>query len=187
MKVFSSTATNMRVVGGARQKAFWVFGTNHDWQWSPDEPQPRPTSDFEDVPYGQWRIELEPADTGLAHTFLTVLQPTMSNTAAMTPTATLASSANVQAMHIKDPAGARVVVFSKSQSGAVPAGEINYTVPAAAGASVGSLVFDLAPGAWYRVVTAASTGGVAGMSIRLLPTSGPGAGGCRPTVPGCCS
>ncbi len=66
---------NIRVVGGRGQKSFWVFGENYDWHWDSGENQPRPTNDFEDVPYGEWRLEIEPADAALYHNFLTVMQP----------------------------------------------------------------------------------------------------------------
>jgi hypothetical protein len=63
-------------VGGRGQKAFWVFSQNYDWQWSAGELQPRPVNGFEDLPYGEWRLELEPGDTALEHNFLTVVDLT---------------------------------------------------------------------------------------------------------------
>lgn len=51
---------NIRKVGGRGIKAFWVNGSQYDYHWSATEPQPRPTNDFEDEPYGEWRLELEP-------------------------------------------------------------------------------------------------------------------------------
>jgi hypothetical protein len=71
--VLLPAAHNIRKVGGRGVKAFWVFDANYDWHWDAGEAQPRPTNDFEDVPYGKWRLELGPAGTVLDHNFLAVL------------------------------------------------------------------------------------------------------------------
>jgi hypothetical protein len=67
---------NVRKVGGRGVKDFWVFDQNYNWHWSEEEASLGPVTDFEPEPYGEWRVELEPADDALDHTFLTVLRPT---------------------------------------------------------------------------------------------------------------
>jgi hypothetical protein len=125
LKTLLPAQHNIRRVGGRASKAFWVFDNNYDWQWDPGEPQPRPTNDFEDVPYGEWRIELEPADTALEHNFLTVLYPAKKGTEAM-PATVLISGTGVQGAHIADAALNRVVLFSPSKTGRVQTGMISY-------------------------------------------------------------
>jgi len=77
----------IRRVGGRGIKAFWVFGANYDWQWEESETQPRPINDFEDLPWGEWRLELEPTDTALDHRFLTVIFPDQTGMAENRPAA----------------------------------------------------------------------------------------------------
>ena len=110
---------NIRRVGGRGVKAFWVFDANYDWHWDADEPQPRPVSDFDDIPYGEWRVELEPADTALNHNFLNVLHPAKKGTAAM-PKTTLVTGTGVSGAQIDGPALQRVVLFSSSIQGSSP-------------------------------------------------------------------
>lgn len=109
------------MVGGRGVKAFWVFGANYDWHWDANEPQPRPTNDFENLPYGEWRLELEPADTALEHNFLTVLYPTISSTLTMPPTV-LVTGTGLSGAHIADPGLNRLALFSAANDGSAPGG-----------------------------------------------------------------
>lgn len=140
---------NIRTVGGRGVKAFWVFGANYDWHWSAAEPQPRPVNDFEDTPYGEWRLEVEPADTGLHHNFLTVLHPAESTAAAM-PAATLVSAQGLAGVHLADPAENVVALFSSAVDGSAPSGSQDFTL-ALTTQTARLLVFDLTPGAGYTV------------------------------------
>jgi hypothetical protein len=157
-------ARNVRVIGGRGVKAFWVDGANHDWHWDPGESQPRPTNDFEDVPYGEWRLALEPADDALEHVFLTVVHPAAAAAVAM-PAATLVDGGSVVGVHIADPELPRVVLFSSAADGSAPAGDIAYTIPA--GSPALHLIGDLEPGARYRLAVSLTP---AGLSVALSPS-----------------
>jgi hypothetical protein len=154
-KVFLQTllpAThNIRKVGGRGEKAFWAFDENYDWHWEATEEQPRPINDFEAAPYGEWRLELEPADTALDHNFLTVLYPTAGESTAV-PAMTLVSGTGVVGAHIADAAQNRVVFFSAANDGSAPSGTISYTFEPATRTL--HLLFDLTPGARYRLTVA---------------------------------
>lgn len=139
---------NIRKVGGRGEKAFWVFGENYDWHWDSDEPQPRPTNDFEDKPYGEWRLEMEPVDTGLDHNFLTVLQPASANVSLMHEI-TQVDGTGLTGVFISNPKLNRMVLFSSDYNGITPTGTIIYSYPSASRTL--NLVFDLAPGSGYRV------------------------------------
>ncbi|MFH1176040.1 MAG: DNRLRE domain-containing protein [Acidobacteriota bacterium] len=146
MKVLLPAARNLRKVGGQGGKDFWVFGTLYDWHWDPAEPQPRPVNDFEEGPYGGWRLELEPADDELEHTFLTVLSPAAASTPAMRPV-TLVQGEGIVGVHVSDPDQNRVVLFSAVSDGSPPAGNLSYElVPTA---RTLHLLLDLVPGARY--------------------------------------
>jgi hypothetical protein len=155
-------ARQVRVVGGRGVKAFWVNGVAYDWQWSPSEPQPRPINDFEDVPYGEWRLELEPADTALDHTFLTIIHPTAASVA-VPPATRLVTAAGLIGAEVADSSLPRVVLFSAAADGAAPAGALRYAVTSARAAHA---LFDLTPGARYRLARSA-TG--SGLSVTLTP------------------
>lgn len=155
LKFLLPTNRNVRRVGGRSVKAFWVFDANYDWHWSPSEPQPRPTNDFEDVPYGEWRLELEPADTALEHNFLTVIHPAISTTVAMPATA-LITGTGLDGVHIADPALNRVVLFSSAHDGRAPAGSLTYSYRPTA--STLNLLVDLTPGARYTLTTTTNGG-----------------------------
>ncbi len=169
-KVFIKTLLpaqrNLRVVGGRGVKSFWVFGDNHDWHWDPSEPQPRPVNDFEDVPYGEWRLELEPAGAGLQHTFLTVLYPTSSAVQAM-PVTVLVQGSGMTGAHIADPALNRLALFSAAADGSPPGGAISYSFSPTARTL--HLLLDLPPGAAY---TATITQAGGSQSVTLTPASG---------------
>lgn len=113
LSVLAPAGHNLRVVGGRGAKAFWVFDGNYDWHWDSNEEQPRPVTDWDLVPYGEWRIELEPAGTALDHNFLTVLQP-MSATAAALPVVHVAAQ-QVEGAHIMDPVQNRLVLFAVAE------------------------------------------------------------------------
>lgn len=161
LRFLSPTARNVRVVGQRGEKAFWVFDANYDWHWDPNEPQPRPTNDFEDVPYGEWRLELEPADDALAHNFLTVIHPTASTVAAHSfqqmPATTRIAAGGLEGVHIADPALNRVVLFSAAADGGAPGDALTYSYQPSAAQTL-HLLLDLTPGARYRLTTAMERG-----------------------------
>jgi len=154
---------NFRRVGGRAQKAFWVFGTNHDWHWDPAEPQPRPVTDFDDIPYGEWRLELEPADTALDHTFLTVLFPTDTGTAAL-PEARLVETGGMAGAHLTAGTPDRLVLAATSTSGSAPGAAFQYSYTATDDAW--HLVLDLPAGGSFRV-TAQRAG--ADVNVEIVP------------------
>jgi hypothetical protein len=157
IKTLLPAARNIRTVGGRGEKAFWVFGSNYDWQWDAGEAQPRPINDFEDVPYGEWRLELEPADTALAHNFLNVLYPTRSDTIAR-PLTTLitGTTGGLAGAHIADPQLGRVVLFSSASDGRAPAGTLVYSyLPVT---QTLNLLFDLRPASRYQLGATLSGG-----------------------------
>lgn len=158
-------ARRVRKVGGRGEKAFWVWDANYDWQWDPAEPQPRPLNDFEEVPYGEWRLELEPGDDALDHTFLTVLHPAPASATAM-PAATLVSGTGVVGVHLASPELNRLVLFSAAADGSAPPGTISYSFTPTAGTL--HLLFDLPPGARYRV----ETSGGASQTVVVTPDQG---------------
>ncbi|MCP4538781.1 MAG: DNRLRE domain-containing protein [Chloroflexi bacterium] len=139
---------NLRVVGGRGQKAFWAFGENYDWHWDAGELQPRPTTEFDPIPYGEWRIELEPANTALEHNFLTVLHPTISTTVAM-PEAVVVSGTGLSGVHIADPDMNRVAIFSAANDGSASTGVLSYTYTPTT--HTHHLIFDLTPGTNYQL------------------------------------
>lgn len=146
---------NVRKVGGRGEKAFWVFGENIDWHWDKSEPQPRPTNDFELEPYGEWRLELEPMDTGLDHQFLTVLQPAAVTLENMRDCRRL-DGEGVAGVWIAGPVMNRAVLFSADMEGTPPQGLIRYT--ALSTLPTFHLVVDLEPGRAYRLETQALDG-----------------------------
>jgi len=166
-KVFIKTllpeTRNFRKVGDRGLKAFWVFDENYDWQWDPEESQPRPTNDFEDVPYGEWRLELEPGDTALEHNFLTVLHPARASDAAM-PETVLVTATGMAGVHISDSSLNRVVLFSSASDGSPPAGSIIYTYQPTG--QTMNVLFDLLPGARYTLGSTLSSGQ---RSVTLTP------------------
>jgi hypothetical protein len=168
IKVLAPAARNLRVVGGRGVKAYWVFDRNYDWHWDPGEPQPRPINDYEDAPYGEWRLELEPADAGLAHTFLTVLYPAPAGATAM-PATTLISGTGVIGAHIADPLLNRAVIFSAADDGAAPTGNLSYSL--APTTDTLHILFDLAPGSRYQLQTTADAPGNS-RTVTLLPDAG---------------
>ena len=163
IKTLLPATRNLRKVGGRGVKAFWVFDANYDWHWSPAEPQPRPINDFEDAPYGEWRLELEPADAALTHNFLTVLHPASSATVAM-PAATLITGTGVAGVHIADPTLNRVALFSSANDGSAPGGSIVYTYMPTTHTL--NLLVDLMPGARYQLTSAQNAGVV---TVTLTP------------------
>lgn len=155
IKTLLPTRRNIRRVGGRAVKAFWVFGENYDWQWEANEPQPRPVTDFDNIPYGEWRVELEPADTALNHNFLNVLYPAKKGTTAM-PGTTLITGAGVSGAQIDDPSLQRVVLFSSSLKGSPPAGTITYGYKPSG--NTHHLLLDLAPKVRYKLTSSLKNG-----------------------------
>lgn len=166
MKVLAPTSHNLRVVGGRGVKAFWVFGQQYDWHWLATEPQPRPITDYDPLPYGEWRLELEPADAALDHNFLTVLYPTISTTLAM-PAATLINGSGLAGAHVADPTLNRVVLFSSALDGSTPSGTLTYSYQPTT--TTLNLIFDLLPNAQYDLTTTL-TNNV--QTVTLTPTVG---------------
>jgi len=157
------TEIQMRKVGGRAEKAFWVFDQNVDWHWSSGEPQPRPTSDFETEPYGEWRIEIEPVDSALDHEFLNVLTPTSSATPSATEVAAI-SGTDIRGVLILDADLNRVCIFSDHVDGdPVPGGILYQLTPSARTLHT---LFDLPPLASYDLVISYPSGMV---QIELVP------------------
>lgn len=163
LKSLLPVSRNLRVVGGRGQKAFWVFDGNYDWQWDPAEPQPRPLNDFEDNPFGEWRLELEPADDALDHNFLTVLFPAADGEESP-PATELIESNGMAGVHVAVPGAGRVALFSTATDGASPGGAITYHFTPAG--RILHLLFDLAPAARYGIQENAAS---AGTTITLSP------------------
>jgi hypothetical protein len=155
---------NIRVVGGRGQKAFWAFGENYDWHWAANEPQPRPFNDFEETPYGEWRLEIEPGDTALYHNFLTVLQPAHVNAAPMPAATAIQATGGMAGVHIADVGQNRVLLFSTAQDGAAPAGTATYAYTPTTARTL-NLLFDLIPSQRYAV-TSSLQNGVRQVSVR---------------------
>lgn len=155
---------NVRKVGGRGQKSHWVFGTNVDWHWSPDEPQPRPTGDFDPQPYGEWRLELEPADEALDHVFVTVLHPRLQTDPAV-QLATAVEGLGVIGARIPRMLRDEIVLFSAAADGAAPAGPIAFPLDRMRAAKL--RLFNLPAGVRYHfdvvdgaaVLTPAQEGG----------------------------
>ncbi len=142
---------HVRRVGGRGEKSFWVFDANYDWHWSASEPQPRPVNDFEDTPWGEWRLELEPADTALDHRFLTAIFPDRSGTATPPQTEPLSGS-GVEGVLMRWSERADAVVFSATDDGEPLADTVDYTVPSTL--PVSHTVLDAPPGSrWLLTVT----------------------------------
>ncbi|MBK7200223.1 DNRLRE domain-containing protein [Candidatus Amarolinea dominans] len=163
MKFLLPPARNVRKIGERGVKAFWVNDANYDWHWDSSEPQPRPINDFEDVPYGEWRLALEPADSALNHVFLTVLHPAAAATAVM-PTTSLVSGSGLSGAHVADAALNRLLLFSSANDGAPPAGPLAYSfTPTARTLNV---LVDLTPGAAFNLGTTFAAGVV---TVQLTP------------------
>lgn len=139
---------NVRKVGGRGEKSHWVFGTNVDWHWSPNEPQPRPRGDFDPQPYGEWRLELEPADDALDHVFLTVLHPRLQSDPAV-QLATTVTGLGVIGARIPRMLRDEIVFFSSAADGSAPIGQIAFPLDRSRAAKL--RLFNLAAGARYAV------------------------------------
>ena len=168
MRFLLPETVNLRKVGGRGEKAFWVFDANYDWHWNASEAQPRPTNDFEDAPYGEWRIELEPADAGLEHNFLTVMHPASSAATSM-PATTVIQASGLAGVHIADPDLGRVALFSAAADGAPPTGALSYTYPST-GETL-NILLDLTPGQRYDLAVEQANGET---TVRLIPSSSGG-------------
>ncbi len=155
---------NVRKVGGRGEKAFWVFGENYDWQWSESEAQPRPTNDFEDTPYGEWRLELESGDNALEHNFLAILEPA-AHSDEMPSDCTLVTSAVMSGCRIVKNGLNYLLLFSSAVAGEAPAGTIVYDFPQIG--TTTNILFDLPPGAHYSLTTSLSD---ANCSVVLTPS-----------------
>ncbi len=148
IEVLLPPAHNIRRVGGREQKAFWVFDNNYDYHWNSGEPQPRPVNDYENFPYGEWRLELEPADGNLSHNFLTVLHPTVSTTIAM-PATSLITGNGLAGVHIADPELNRVLVFSADKDGKPLTDTLRYEYTPTT--KTLNIIVDLPPNTQYAV------------------------------------
>jgi len=145
----------IRKVGGRENKAFWVFDGNYDWHWDTSENQPRPNNNFEDTPYGEWRLELEPPDTALDHNFLTLLYPSSSSTTTMPETTTIEGN-GMSGLEIVDQTLNRVVLFSSDTTGESPTGVITYTCEQ--GKLSDHILVDLVPSTQYKMETTRDNG-----------------------------
>ncbi len=112
---------------------------------------PRPVNDFENTPWGEWRLELEPADTGLEHGFLTVILPDRTGRSAP-PATTAVSGTGVEGVLVRWADGADAVLFSATDDGEPLPGTVEYTVPGTV--PVRHTVLDAPPGSrWSRTIT----------------------------------
>lgn len=167
LQVLLPPAHNLRKVGGRGAKSFWAFDANYDWHWALDEAQPRPINDFESEPYGEWRLELEPADTALNHNFLTLLHPALTGAAngpVALPATTLITTTGMAGAFIADPRLGHVTLFSAAANGSPPTGTIAYSYTPVTDTL--HTIFDLTPGARYALVVE-TTGGV--QTVTLAP------------------
>ncbi len=186
---------HVRRVGGRGEKSFWVFDANYDWHWSSNEPQPRPVNDFEDTPWGEWRLELEPADTGLDHRFLTAILPDRTGTSA-SPATTAVSGTGVEGALLRWADGADAVLFAATDDGAPLPDTVEYTVPSTV--PVRHTVVDAPPGShWNRTVTSGvgtrtvtltrdGTGELTASDAGVLRFTTPGPIRCDVVVDGLC-
>lgn len=157
IKTLLPPARNLRKIGGRGVKSFWVTDANYDWHWDSNEPQPRPINDFEDVPYGEWRLALEPADATLDQVFLTVLHPT--TVAGTLPAVSLVSGSGMTGALLADAPLNRLLLFSAANDGAPPAGVISFSFTPTARTLI--VVTDLLPNTRYQASASSQAGVVA--------------------------
>ena len=148
MRVLWPREYHLRSVGGRNQKAYWVFGDNYNWHWKDHAGVSAVTTAFDKVPYGEWRLELEPADTALAHHFLTVLYPTHRSTRKM-PDTDLIDADHMTGVQIHAEGLNRVVLFASDQAGVEPEGVLRYRY--LSDGKTRNLLFDLLPGRHYQL------------------------------------
>ncbi len=158
---FMNASHNIRKVGGRNEKSFWVFDDNVDWHWSRHEAQPRPRSTFDTEPYGEWRLELEPATRTLDHVFVTVLHPRL-KTDAPVELAQPVTGNGVTGVRIPRSESEDIVLFSSAMDGAAPQGAI--TVQVSPDRAVRVFAFNLEVGRKYD---AAEAGGM----LTLTPSA----------------
>ena len=164
LQFLAPSARNLRKVGGPGQKAFWVFGENYDWNWSPDEEQPRPTTNFDTEPYGEWRLELEPGDSASSTASSPCSIPRPRRRSQMPPTH-LVEGEHLTGAHIADSALNRVVAFSAAPDGAAPEGSLVYRFRPTARSF--HLIANLTPQARYSLVARAAR--TREVTVRLIP------------------
>ncbi len=132
--------------------------------------------------YGDWRVEIMPAEPAAFDVFLNVLSPRSSSTSSVAAAELLTSGPAVTAAKI----GTDVVAFG---TGGPIAGDAAYSLPA--GGTFSHLVVDLAAGGFYRIdagdnalglfaneagvlAFAASAGGAHDVTLAALPAPIPG-------------
>lgn len=150
MRVLLPERHHIRKVGGRHQKAFWVFGENHNWHWKRSHGKSAVVTGYDKQPFGEWRLELEPADTALDHNFLTVLHPTHRSTRTM-PDTELIDAGKLSGVLIESKGQDRVVLFSSAKDGKAPEGVLSYRYETS-GETL-NLLFDLNPGVRYQLVS----------------------------------
>lgn len=141
---------NVRVVGGLGEKANWVFGKNYNWHWGEYPGKPDTMTNYDEVPYGLWRIEVEPGDNKLEHNFLTVLLPTHKNNDQI-PEITTITENTLEGVHISDKDLNRVALFHKmsAQNNAVDSLSFTYNPTTE---TTSHQLFGLTPDTRYDVV-----------------------------------
>ncbi len=165
MNFIAPETHNLRKIGGRGRKAWWVFGKSYDWHYKPDENYPRPISDFEHEPYGEWRVEFEPADQSLNHKYLIILFPTSIQSKNMPPAIHL-SAVGMEGAHITDSDLNRVVLFSTALDGATVMGGISYSINPTA--DTHHLLFDLPKNQRYDIKISSKAGA---QTLNIVPNT----------------
>lgn len=158
---------NVRIVGGLGAKANWVFGENYNWHWEKNKPERNwIRSNFEETPYGQWRIEIEPGDNKLEHNFLTVLHPTRKNNRQL-PEIELLSGSGLEGAHIKDKKLNRIALFHRVSSQSNAPGKLEFSYTPTSDETL-FMLFGLQPGGRYSAESDMSGGDTL---MRLSPST----------------
>ena len=107
-------------------------------------------TNYDEVPYGLWRIEVEPGDNKLEHNFLTVLLPTHKNNDQI-PEITTITENTLEGVHISDKDLNRVALFHKmsAQNNAVDSLSFTYNPTTE---TTSHQLFGLTPDTRYDVV-----------------------------------
>jgi hypothetical protein len=141
-----------RIGGLAEGKDSWVFGKNY------------PSDNW--MPYGTYRIQIQPTLQQNYDAFLNVLYPASSTTASMPQTTRIeAATNNMVGTLISDPSMNYVAMFSTDPAGASVTGPVTYALNPTA--NVRHFLFNMVPNTAYDV-SIMSGGG----NITVTPGSG---------------
>jgi len=141
-----------RIGGLAEGKDSWVFGKNY------------PSDNW--MPYGTYRIQIQPALQQNYDAFLNVLYPASSTTASMPLTTRIeAATNNMVGTLISDPSMNYVAMFSTDPAGASVTGPVTYVLNPTA--NVRHFLFNMVPNTAYDVAITSE-----GRNITVTPGSG---------------